>query len=129
MLDDVQVLTEFNREDEPKLSYHLKGGVFQGKIHPSPKVVQILHKSIFRGGPNQADYREKETLHLAARDQSFRGAARIGPAGFRLQLPPTTRSHATAAVHEANYIQIHQRFLTILPSNTISLQAKIVRQQ
>ncbi|XP_059486212.1 polyamine-transporting ATPase 13A3-like isoform X2 [Neocloeon triangulifer] len=28
-LDDVQVLTEFNKEDEPKLSYHLSGGIFQ----------------------------------------------------------------------------------------------------
>ncbi|XP_065336343.1 polyamine-transporting ATPase 13A3-like [Cloeon dipterum] len=28
-LDDVQVLTEFNKDDEPKLSYHVGGGVFQ----------------------------------------------------------------------------------------------------
>jgi len=36
-LDDVQVLTEFNKEDEPKLSFHLGGGIFQGNNHQHMK--------------------------------------------------------------------------------------------
>jgi hypothetical protein len=43
VLDDVQVLTEFNREDEPKLSFHLKGGVFQGKNLKLPENTDKLY--------------------------------------------------------------------------------------